>query len=132
MPGRLRGPRDRKDAWSCPPAWRGTHAPAATSCARAASLDRPPTRMWTSTAQNPVRLKLFCEYAYGTLTLRLWHRGGRVPPQAVFRQHPRPCVAAGGTGAMVDNASLAEAAGLRRAWADHRADVEQAIAAAAR
>ena len=30
------------------------------------------------------------------------------------------------------DAILAEAAGLRRAWADHRADVEQAIAAAAR
>ncbi|MFC7478570.1 hypothetical protein ACFQS7_29905 [Dankookia sp. GCM10030260] len=29
-------------------------------------------------------------------------------------------------------AILAEAAGLDRAWADHRADVEQAIAAAAR
>jgi hypothetical protein len=30
------------------------------------------------------------------------------------------------------NATLAEAAGLQRAWADHRADVEQAIAVAAR
>jgi hypothetical protein len=30
------------------------------------------------------------------------------------------------------NAILAEAAGLQRAWAEHRADVEQAIAAAAR
>ncbi|RAI58396.1 hypothetical protein [Roseicella frigidaeris] len=30
------------------------------------------------------------------------------------------------------DAILAEAAGLRRAWAEHRADVEQAIAAAAR
>ena len=30
------------------------------------------------------------------------------------------------------NAALAEAAGVQRAWADHRADVEQAIAAAAR
>ncbi|MDO9711386.1 hypothetical protein [Paracraurococcus lichenis] len=30
------------------------------------------------------------------------------------------------------NAALAEAAGLRRAWAEHRADVEAAIAAAAR
>lgn len=30
------------------------------------------------------------------------------------------------------NAALAEAAGAQRAWADHRADVEQAIAAAAR
>ncbi|MCB4824079.1 hypothetical protein [Roseicella aerolata] len=29
-------------------------------------------------------------------------------------------------------AALAEAAGLQRAWADHRADVEEAIAAAAR
>ena len=29
-------------------------------------------------------------------------------------------------------AILAESAGLHRAWADHRADVEQAIAAAAR
>lgn len=29
-------------------------------------------------------------------------------------------------------AALAEAAGLRRAWAEHRADVEEAIAAAAR
>jgi hypothetical protein len=29
-------------------------------------------------------------------------------------------------------AVLAEAAGLQRAWADHRADVEQAIAAAAK
>lgn len=30
------------------------------------------------------------------------------------------------------DAALAEAAGLQRAWAEHRADVEQAIAAAAR
>jgi hypothetical protein len=30
------------------------------------------------------------------------------------------------------NAALAAAAGAQRAWADHRADVEQAIAAAAR
>lgn len=32
----------------------------------------------------------------------------------------------------IANAILAEAAGLQRAWADHRADVEEAIAAAAR
>lgn len=30
------------------------------------------------------------------------------------------------------NAALAAAAGAQRAWTDHRADVEQAIAAAAR
>ena len=30
------------------------------------------------------------------------------------------------------NAILAEAAGLQRAWADHRADVEEAIVAATR
>lgn len=39
-------------------------------------------------------------------------------------------------GSMTDtsqaNAALAEAAGLQRAWADHRADVEEAILAAAR
>ena len=33
---------------------------------------------------------------------------------------------------MADNAALAGAAGLDRAWEDHRADVEEAIALAAR
>ena len=33
---------------------------------------------------------------------------------------------------MADTAALAEAAGLQRAWQDHRADVEEAAALAAR
>lgn len=32
----------------------------------------------------------------------------------------------------IADAALAQAAGAQRAWADHRADVEEAIAAAAR
>jgi hypothetical protein len=41
---------------------------------------------------------------------------------------PDPASQAAGNNA----AALAEAAGLQRAWADHRADVEEAIAVAAR
>lgn len=43
-----------------------------------------------------------------------------------------PGVAASGIAPPMDNERLARAAGLDRAWADHRADVEEAIAAAAK
>jgi hypothetical protein len=45
---------------------------------------------------------------------------------------PSPPRSMRGSRAMADNAALAQAAGLERAWQDHRADVEEAIALAAR